>query len=645
MFTDIVGYTALSQKNESLALRVLAENRKTLRPIFSRYNGLEVKTIGDAFLVEFSSVLDAVKCAIAAQRELEERRRVTTLGDVAQLRIGIHVGDVIHSENDIYGDAVNVASRIETLADPGGICLSNLVFEQVKNKIECPIVSLGRKELKNVQLPIEVYRVVTPWEKDASTYRTSLLDRRRVALLPLRNLSPDPGDEYFSDGVTEEIISAICTINSLKVISRTSAMRYKGTSMSVQAIGRELNVGSVLEGSVRKEGNRVRIAIQLTDACTDENVWSQTYDRELVDIFSVQAEIARQVADSLKVTLLATERLMIEKKHTKNAEAHESYLKGRYHWHKGTEAELRKAIEHFELATKKDPNFALSYVGIADSYIELCSQGCLTSAETYRLAMPLAMKALELDDLAPEAHATLATLLQDYNWDWDGAEKRFRRAIDLNPNWSVVCHSYAVHLALRGRFEQAIAEVRHAEELDPFDIGVHDCAAETFRVSNNLESAINECVKELEIDPNFVPAYIKLGKIDVQKSLFDDGISMMSRALEISGGSAFCKAYLAYAYGAAGKIEEARGLIDELVDLSKKKHVSAFTIAVAYAGVGDKDSTLHWLEEALEQRAGGLFKINVDPMFDNLRSELRFQELLRRIGLSSPNPSLTTEAS
>ncbi|MDH2901347.1 MAG: adenylate/guanylate cyclase domain-containing protein [archaeon] len=635
MFTDIVGYTALAQRNETLALQRLAENRKILRSIFPKYNGIEVKTIGDAFLLEFSSALEAVHCAVAIQRELEDRRKsLDGAGDFVQVRIGIHIGDVVHSENDIYGDAVNVASRIEPLAEPGGICLSDQVFEHVRNKIECPIVSLGRKELKNVQRLTEVYKVVTPWEKDASKYRTTSLDRNRIAILPMSNMSPDPGDEYFSDGMTEEMISAICTISSLKVISRTSAMKYKGTSKSIPEIGRELNVGSILEGSVRKAGSRVRISVQLIDVCTDEHSWSQTYDRELEDVFAIQSDIAKQVASALKVNLLSIEKKLIEKQYTHDTEAHNLYLKGRFHWHNATEAELNKAIEYFKLAIERDAKFSLAYVGMADSYIELCSQGCLDSTETLEKAKPLVMKALELDDLVPEAHATLATLLQDYDWDWDGAERRFKRAIELNPNWSVVCHSYAVHLALRGRFDQAIAEIKHAEELDPFDIGIHDCAAETYRVSNQLESAINECEKELEIDPKFVPAHIKLGKTYLQKSLFEEGVSMMQKAVEMSGGSALGKAYLAYAYGVSGSKEEAKAIINELVEMSKKQYVSAFNLAVACCGLGDKEATIEWLEKAFDQRAGGLFKINVDPMFDSLRDEPRFQELVRKIGLS-----------
>jgi TolB-like protein/Flp pilus assembly protein TadD len=459
-----------------------------------------------------------------------------------------------------------------------------------------------------------------------------VLDRQRIAVLPFANMSPNQNDEYFSDGMTEEIISAICTISGLKVISRTSAMKYKGTEKVLPEIGRELDVGSILEGSVRKAGKKVRIAVQLIDVCSDVHKWSQTYDRELEDIFAIQSDIARQVAHALKVNLLETEKRLIGKQYTQDAEAHNLYLKGRFHWHKANEPELRKAIEFFQAAIKRDPKFALAYVGLADSYIELCAQGCLNSKETFDLAKPLVMKALELDDLVPEAHSTLATLLQDYDWDWNGAERRFRRAIELNPNWSVVCHSYAVHLALRGRFEQAIAEIKHAQELDPFDLGIHDCAAETYRVSNRLESAISECEKELEIDPKFYPAYIKLGKTYLQKSNFEKGVLMMQKAAEISNGTAIARAYLAYAYGVSGKKEEARQIINELLETSKNQFVSPIVIAVAFAGLSDRASTMDWLEEAFNQRAGGLPKINVDPMFDDLRVEPRFQELLRKIG-------------
>src|SRR5487761_1206333 len=299
MFVDLVDYTRLSQKNESVAIRLLYEERKLLRTAFAQYSGKEIKTIGDGFLVEFSSALDAVRCAVAIQSSVRQRNVSSETGESIQVRIGIHVGDVVHSEdNDILGDTVNVASRIEPLAEPGGICISDAVYNHLRNKIENPMISLGRIQLKNVELSMEVFKVVvTPWQRGSEApgepARALKLDDRRIAVLPMTNMSGE-SDEYFSDGMTEELISTISTISGLHVISRTSVMKYKNSNKSVPEIGRELNVGSILEGSVRKAKNQVRITVQLINAGTDEHVWSQTYDRDFVNIFEIQSNIAKQ---------------------------------------------------------------------------------------------------------------------------------------------------------------------------------------------------------------------------------------------------------------------------------------------------------------------------------------------------------------
>ncbi len=469
MFTDLVGYTALAQENESLALQILSEQRQILRAAFGRYGGTEVKTIGDGFLVEFSSALDAARCAVAIQSALRERNAASASAKSIQVRIGIHTGDVIHEGGDIQGDAVNVASRLEPLAEPGGVCISEPVYQLIRNKLESPVVSLGKVPLKNVELPMEVFKVVvTPWEKGSADPRPPTIppgrpsQRCRVAILPMTNLS-GPSDEYFSDGLTEELISSICTVSGLRVISRTSAVKYKGTDKGLPEIGRELNVGSILEGSVRRAGRRVRISVKLIDVESDEHLWSQTYDRDLEDVFAIQTDIAQRVLEALKVSLLPAERQMIEKRPTTNIDAHDLYLKGRYHWHKGTEEELRAAIRLFERSVEIDPNYARAYVGLADCFIGLCDEGCLDTKKAYDQIQPLVARALELDDRLPEAHATMAQLMQNYLWNWEAAETAFKRAIELNPNWAVVCHSYAVHLALRGRLSQAITEIKRAE--------------------------------------------------------------------------------------------------------------------------------------------------------------------------------------
>jgi len=298
MFTDIVGYTALTQEDESSTMRMLEDHRRLLRPYFTSHGGREVKTIGDAFLVEFGSALDAVLCAIAIQNMMHDRR--VARGGMLSLRIGVHVGDVIERGSDILGDAVNIASRVEPLAEPGGVCISGPVYEQVKNKVPYSLDKIATPHLKNVREPVDVYKIVLPWEqRQQDETETPILDPKRVAILPLANMSPDPSDEYFADGMTEELIDRLAQVKSLKVIARTSVMSYKKKEKKASEIARELEVGTLVEGSVRKAGNRVRVTVQLINAGTEEHLWSSHYDKNLDDNFAVQSEIAEKVAVEL----------------------------------------------------------------------------------------------------------------------------------------------------------------------------------------------------------------------------------------------------------------------------------------------------------------------------------------------------------
>lgn len=297
MFTDIAGYTALSQKNEALALKLLKEHRKVIRPFITKHKGKEIKTIGDAFLVEFASALDAIRCAYEIQQSLHEKNESRVPEKQIAVRIGIHLGDVVHDEKDVYGDAVNVASRIEPLAEAGGISLSEQVYHQIRNKFEFPLVSLGRKNLKNVELPVEVYKIVLPWmneEREEVNY-----DKRRIAVLPFANISPDPNDEYLADGLTEELITRLAKMSGLKTIARTSVLPYKNKEMSIEDIARELKVGTIVEGSVRRAGDKLRLTVQLIDSQSSEHLWAETYDRDLKNVFEIQSDIAECVSDNI----------------------------------------------------------------------------------------------------------------------------------------------------------------------------------------------------------------------------------------------------------------------------------------------------------------------------------------------------------
>jgi adenylate cyclase len=432
MFTDIVGYTSLTQRNEAAAMELLGEQRTVVRPLLARHGGKEVKTIGDAFLIEFESALEAVRCAFDVQQYLHELNLGRPADRKINLRIGVHLGDVIHSQNDVYGDAVNIASRIEPFALPGGVCISEQVYDQIKNKSDFQLLSVGRKELKNVGEPVELFKVVFPWEKEVFA-AAAVLDKKRVAILPFTNMSSDPEEGYFADGMTEELITSLSGVRQLTVIARTSIMKYKGSQKGASEVGKELNAGTLLEGSVRKAGTRVRITAQLIDSATEGHLWAQNYDRQLDDVFAIQSEIAEKVAGELRVRLVEDERKLLEKKATENTEAYTYYLRGRGLIQERTEPSLRQALGLFEKAIGLDPTFARAHAGLAECYVQLVNDGYEAFEHTIPKAELAVKKALELDPDLAEAHATLA--LVDFQVDdVAGSEKEARRAVELNPS-------------------------------------------------------------------------------------------------------------------------------------------------------------------------------------------------------------------
>ena len=407
MFTDIVGYTALTQEDESSTMQMLEDHRRLLRPYFTSHGGREVKTIGDAFLVEFGSALDAVLCAIAIQNMMHDRK--VARGGMLSLRIGVHVGDVIESGNDILGDAVNIASRIQPLAEPGGVCISGPVYEQVKNKLQYSLDKITTPHLKNVREPVDVYKVALPWEQRHET-ETPVLDPKRVAVLPFTNMSPDPGEGYFADGMTEELITSLSGVRQLTVIARTSVMKYKGSQKGASEVGKELNAGTLIEGSVRKAGSKVRITAQLIDAATEGHLWAQNYDKNLDDVFAVQSEIAEKVAGELRTRLVDSEKRTLEKKPTENTEAYSNFLRGRELFREETEASLRQALGLFEKAIELDPRFARAYVGVAECHEWLANYGYEPIDVSLSIVKTSLERAIDLDPNLPEAHASLSEM-------------------------------------------------------------------------------------------------------------------------------------------------------------------------------------------------------------------------------------------
>ena len=633
MFTDIVGYTLLGQKNESLSLSLLEEQRRLVREILNRHNGREVKTIGDAFLIEFPSALDAIRCAYDIQGKTREHNVSLPEEKRVHLRIGIHLGDVVESEGDISGDAVNVASRIGPFAENGGISLSRQVYDQVQNKFELPLTSLGAKTLKNVGTPVELYKVTLPWQEERMP-STAQLDRKRIAVLPFANISPNPSDEYFSDGMTEELIATLSRIKSLGVIARTSIIRYKGLTKPVVEIGRELNVGTVLEGSVRVAGKKLRITAQLIDAGTEEHIWSETYDRDLEDALTIQSEIAKRIARALRVRVLQSETLRLEKKATGIPEAYSLYLKGRHSLNTRTEKGLKDAIQKFESSIKRDPKFALAYTGLADAYSILASYSLeyVPPKEGFPKAKTAAEKALSLDDHLAEAHASLGLVKFYYEWDWNGAEAEFKKALELNPGYAQAHQYYADFVKSFGRFDEALGEMKKALTLDPLSYSINTGIGHVLYLSRQYDLAIDQYRKVVESDPSFVPARLWFGRPYLQKGMFKEAIEQVEEAVKLSHETTVSLATLAQAFAAAGRIADAKKLLDKLLTRGTEQYVPSYWIALVYTSMGNKDEAMKYLERAFLERSSWLVWANVEPRFDSLRSDARFASLLARIG-------------
>jgi len=631
MFTDMVGYTALGQRNESLSLALVEEQRKVVRPILARHNGREVKTIGDAFLVDFGSALDAVRCAYEIQRATKEFNILLAEDRRVHLRIGIHLGDVVDSQGDISGDAVNVASRIEPIAEDGGVCVTRQVYDQVRNKVDLSLTSLGSRSLKNVIEPVEVYRMEMPWQTQISKTET-LLPLSRIAILPFTSMSPDPNDAFLADGVTEEIISTASGISGLSVISRTSVMGYKGTTKKIGEIGKELNAGSVLEGSFRKAGNRIRVTAQLVDVNSDSHLWSQNYDRNLDDVFEVQSEIAEKVADSLRIKILTPEKERIERKPTENTTAYTLYLKGRYHLSKRGLDDIKKASEYFELAVHEDPSFALGYAGLGDCALLLRNMYSIEPQANLERARARATKALELDPELGEAHATMGFLYSS-EFNYRKAEEEYEKAIQLKPSYAIAHMWYYHVLSAQLRWNEGLQHLEKALELDPlFPVTYTNLGDYYFRM--------REFAKSIEplrraVDLGSPDAHLYLSSAYGMMKRFDD----MERE-----AAAFANHYRAtYPFvGIAIRVSNAyfRGdkenlikLLPDLVTHFQEANESAYQIAVYYFYLGEGDKGFEWLEKAYADKEYNLHNVKSDWDLDVARTDPRYLGFLKKIGL------------
>lgn len=455
-----------------------------------------------------------------------------------------------------------------------------------------------------------------------------------LAVLPLVNASPDPNVEYLSDGITETIINNLAQVPKLRVVPRNTVFRYKGKENDPHEIGQALHARAVLTGRVRQIGDRLIVGVELVDVINESQLWGEQFNLEFTDIFKIQEEIAREIIEKLRLKLTDTEKKRLAKRHTRTTESYRLYLKGRFYWNKRTEDALKKSIEFFRQAIEIDPTYALAYVGIADAYGILNFFGDLPAKESATKATAAAKKALEIDDTLAEVHTSLGLVNLIYDWDWQSAEREFKRAIKLSPNYATARDWYSAYLMAIGKIEEAIQEIRHAQELDPLSPIITTGLARQFYFARQPEHAIQECLKILDMEPHFAPAHWFLGQAYEQQGKYDKAINELQQAVNYSGGRALMLSSLGYTYAVSGRRAEAEAVLTRLQDKSQQ-NVPALTLAFIFAGLGQNNEAFKWLDKAYEERFGWLIFLNVDPKLDNLRSDPRFTDLLRRLNLAT----------
>ena len=500
-------------------------------------------------------------------------------------------------------------TAVPSLADT----IKNAVAKQITDELQG---ELSRKKNAAVQSPAT----------------GSAIPEKSIAVLPFDNLSRDPDNAYFCEGVQDEILTRLAKVSDLKVVSRTSTQHFKSSPDNLPQIAKQLGVMHILEGSVQKSNDQIRVNVQLINALTDAHLWAETFDRKLTDIFVVESEIAKTIADTLQAKLSGSERHAIAARPTENTEAHQLYLKGRFFWNKRTGNDLKKSIDYFQQAITADPNYSLAYAGIADAYVFLPGYTAGTPQDCYPKAMAEAKKALELDDTLAEAHTTLALALWYYDFDFSQANREFQRAIELNPNYATGHQQYGNNtLSALGRFDEAIAEGKRAVELDPLSLVINADLGMNYYYARRYDEAITQLRKTLEMDPGYYYAHVNLGQTLAAKGAFDEAILEYQKARALNDDP-FVLGLLGHAYASSGNRTEALKILDQLKELSKQRYVSASSFAIVYLALGDKQEALRWLEQSYQDRAGAdIGWIRVDSLLNPLHGDPRFEALAEKI--------------
>jgi len=631
MFTDMVGYTSIMQENEETAKLLRDRYRKVLEEKVFEHLGKVIHYFGDGALTIFGSVIESVICAKEIQSELLKEPKVN-------LRIGIHAGEIVYDDFGVYGDTVNIASRIESLSKGGCVLFSSKVNDELKNHTEFITKSLGLFELKNVKYPIEIFAlnssdIIVPSKSDFES--RNVLRNNSIAVLPFVNMSGDPENEFFSDGMTEEILNGLSKVDGLRVTSRTSSFAFKGKNSDIREIGRQLGVRNILEGSVRKVGNRVRVTAQLIDTLDGYHKWSDSFDRDIKDIFEVQDEIASTIVNTLKKSLniAQIQEKPLIKTPTTNLNAYQTFLKANYFWNKWTPSDINRALQLLKKAVQIDSNFAQAYSSLSACYVYLGAIGQMKSSIAFSEAKEFAQQALSIDDQLPDTYLSLA-MANLFSWKWDEAYRSFQTALELNPNNADAHHYFAYYMMAINNTRKAVIEAEKAHELDPLSLPINSFLGDMYLNAGMVLDAIEQYNRTLELDPTFRAAINGLGWAYFHSGNVDEALKLFKKAQEFTNDEFRSVATLGHILGKLGRIEEAIECLNKIKSLEEKERDSNFTMdyALIYLGLGELNKVFEYLEKAFEEKLGVLIFIR-SRNWKDIHEDERFKLLLQKMKL------------
>ncbi len=635
MSLDIAGYRAPGPSNQSTPVSPSVEQRGLVRPFLAQHIGREFKTKPEYFLVEFPSPLDAARCASDIQKMINEYNTCAPPKLRISIRIGIHLGDLIRPQGGISGDAVSVPLSITKYES---ICLTRSVFDQLGTKFRRPLQSLGTRSVKGTSGPVELFKVVLPWEEDKEAGKG--FERTKIAVLPFANNSPNPMDDYFADGFTGQLISTMSSIGGLKVIGRTSVMPYRSGSGRLDQVGRELEVGTVLEGSVRKTRDRLEITTELVDSSTTERLWGETLDRPLREILTVAGEIAQTVAEELKVRFSAREKVLFARKRTVNPDAYSRYLEGRFNLNHSTQVSVDRAVRSFKQAVHIDPEFALGYAGLADCFNIQVDQRWTTPGLAVSQAKTSAVKALEIDPSIGEAHAALAHVLAEHYWEFATAENEFKRAITLNPSYAPAHHWYGTMLLHTRRYEEAYQEEKQALEYDPHSPAINIRMATLLATLGRTSEALERYRQLLELGKDYADCHAFKSILHASLSQGEAAIQEARNALDYAK-SPFNQSILGWAFAAADRREETEKVFVQMMKGTASEPISPTWMAVVAFQLGKQDEAFRMLEKALIVKDPDILEFASLPWFNNCRQDPRWERMETRLGLAIPSSRRT----